>query len=594
MDRLAELRDRPWAGYSAGAGPLLAICCAALLAVGIGLRLWRLDQTPGLNADEAWYGVWAIQASAGTVPTWQTPTGNPINLLFAGPLTLLHKLFAPSITLLRSVAVASGLLALVVNWLLCCRALDRTTAATSTIILAVLPLNIAYSRFAWDASQSVLVTLPVWYFALGAARATCRRPLWIAAALLALVLAAWVHPTNLLASVAILSALCARPAGPNSQYQETSAAARKKTGRDSTRGSQANTILALAALAIVGFGLAWTLTAPEAWFGRLQSSFLAERLRGVGALLTPGGLATTLALMAHLFMGQTIYSYIAGSQSWLDWPGNGAVLSLDVIAFWGIVGWSVFRLQSAVYRNQPANQFLPRTLLRACPLTLSQTTGVAPGPADRALLWGWALAMLGFVLTVGPPGLQPGYERYAIGLIAPTALLVGRAIALSLAGSRRGSCIGLMGVALACLLLADFHAHYFLHIAKTGGTAHRAFRTSAIEPKLQAANLLSLGDRTTSLVVVADDYWLHWPLRYFLAPAPQARVVSSETLESESREGGARQAVWIAEFVRSGEYDPTGGDASRVILDAAGRPLIRVRPQNLGISSPAWRRSAVE
>ena len=99
-----------------------------------------------------------------------TPTGNVPNPLFLCPMVLLHLAMHPAIWVLRSVSLASGLAALAINAWLCCRVFDRSTAAISTLCLAILPVNIAYSRFAWDASQSLLATLPVLYLALAAVR----------------------------------------------------------------------------------------------------------------------------------------------------------------------------------------------------------------------------------------------------------------------------------------------------------------------------------------------------------------------------------------------------------------------------------------
>ena len=100
----------------------------------------------------------------------RTPTGNWLNPFFFAPLVALHALAEPSFELLRITPFASGLLALVVNFFLCRRAFDLRTATISTVVLAVLPINIAYSRFAWDASQSLLFTLPVVYVPFIAAK----------------------------------------------------------------------------------------------------------------------------------------------------------------------------------------------------------------------------------------------------------------------------------------------------------------------------------------------------------------------------------------------------------------------------------------
>src|SRR5690606_20218906 len=107
--------------------------------------------------------------------------------------------FAPSFVALRSVAVVSGLLALVANYWLCQRAFDRRTALVSTIMLAVLPVNIAYSRFAWDASQTLLFIVLVMYLPIiWLRRSGGRAPLPVGA-MLAAAAATLVHPTNIFA-----------------------------------------------------------------------------------------------------------------------------------------------------------------------------------------------------------------------------------------------------------------------------------------------------------------------------------------------------------------------------------------------------------
>ena len=75
-----------------------------LLLAAVWLRCCLLGNVPGCNGDEAWYGVQAWRAVHGEPFCWQTPTGNPLNGFFLGPLALLHVWFAPSIALLRSVA----------------------------------------------------------------------------------------------------------------------------------------------------------------------------------------------------------------------------------------------------------------------------------------------------------------------------------------------------------------------------------------------------------------------------------------------------------------------------------------------------------
>ena len=98
--------------------PFLLLNALALVLAAVWLRGQALGNIPGVNGDEAWYGVEAWRMLHGQAAGWHTPTGNPLNPLLVGPLALLHLWLPPSIVLLRSVALASGLAALAVNWLL--------------------------------------------------------------------------------------------------------------------------------------------------------------------------------------------------------------------------------------------------------------------------------------------------------------------------------------------------------------------------------------------------------------------------------------------------------------------------------------------
>ena len=133
-------------------------------------RMWDLGTLPGVNGDEAWYGMITGELLSGESSSWVTPTGNMLNPFYFGPLLFLHSLFGPSFTILRVPAVVSGLAALVAN-VACCRKLfGERTALISTMVLAVLPVNIAYSRFGWDTSQTLLATVFLLYACAALAR----------------------------------------------------------------------------------------------------------------------------------------------------------------------------------------------------------------------------------------------------------------------------------------------------------------------------------------------------------------------------------------------------------------------------------------
>src|ERR1700693_6331537 len=86
---------------------LLWLNVAGLLAMSVWFRCRDLGNIPGINGDEAWYGVQAQNwLHAGQVD-WRTPTGNLLNPLFFWPQVALHSLFEPSFAVLRVTAVAS-------------------------------------------------------------------------------------------------------------------------------------------------------------------------------------------------------------------------------------------------------------------------------------------------------------------------------------------------------------------------------------------------------------------------------------------------------------------------------------------------------
>ena len=216
----------------------------AILAVAIWLRLWKLGNLPGVNGDEAWSGVQALRFLSGESVAWRTPTGNPLNLFHFGPLVILHAWLPPSFGLLRSVAAASGLAALAVNFWLCRKSYDGATAVATTMLLAALPINVAYSRFAWDASQSLLATVLAMHASLIAVRQPDFRRRATAWAILAFGAAVWIHPTNVF--IAPLVAVCLAYAWR---------AELSRTWKNANAGESQKIVLAAAFVAGHGIGL---------------------------------------------------------------------------------------------------------------------------------------------------------------------------------------------------------------------------------------------------------------------------------------------------------------------------------------------------
>jgi hypothetical protein len=548
---------------------------AGLLLAAIWFRCRWLENIPGVNGDEAWYGVQVIEILRSGRFSLQTPTGNPLNPFFFVPLAALHACFHPSVALLRSVAVAGGIAALAVNWLLCRRVFDRGTAWISTMALALLPINIAYSRFAWDASQSVLATLPVLYCSLAAVRFARRQDRWFAAAIVAQLAAVLVHPTNIFAGAAIAAALLVRLVR---RWQSASAAVATAGSSGSAGGTTEQVgparnaaVLIAAALALIIWGTNLVKTPGP--------SRLADRLNNPGELLQPAGLPHAAVLYAWLFSGETAYRYLAGSHSWLQRPGMGdGTVGFDVILPWVVLlgaAWLVWRWPKGLNAQPTAVHPHPDPV----------PAGEGDVMADRALVVTWLLEMAGFLVLAGPRAMAPGEERFAMCMIAPAVVLAARGAAVAGTRLRRARpAVLVAAILVGWFVLADFHEHYFRFIECSGGQAHRTFRTAAVEPKQAALDYVLQHRRPGAAWIVTDQWWSYWPLRYLGTDDQDLRVVRPE--EAQSLEGfsaaRAEGRVWYVEFAGSEELDAARAAMSdctaheEQFFDYGGRPVLVV------------------
>ncbi len=360
------VHDRRPAGSTVG----LAVNALLLLAAALWLRVWNLGNIPGINGDEAWSGVQAMRLVHGEPIAWWTPTGNPVNVFFLVPLAALHAVFSPSFALLRTVSVVSGVAALGANYGLCRRAFDRPTAIISTLLLALLPIDIAYSRFAWDASQSLLAVVLVLYLPLILLRGPGRSSGWLVATLVALGAAVWVHPTNVFAApLVVVPAAYARRRQLVRWLRRMNVPARPGT-----------------------FALLVVVAAVLAYFAWNLLTRAASRLHG------PGDVGPFIANYWELLSGVTVYSYIAGLDeatgrlAWLPVVCNVMLGGIVAVAGWG---W-LRRLDDGV------------------------------DAVDASLLMGWIVMLGGYFLVAGPEAIAPHFERYGICLVAPAVLVAAR------------------------------------------------------------------------------------------------------------------------------------------------------------------------
>lgn len=511
---------------------LLLANAAALLIAALVLRGWRLDSIPGINGDEAWSGVQALRLLHGESVDWRTPNGNPLNPFFFLPLVVLHAIAPPSFLLLRGVALASGLAALVANYFLCRRAFDAHTAAISTILLALLPIDIAYSRFAWDASQSLLATLFVLYLPLVQCRArgaAATVPMTGVAALAAAIL---IHPTNVFAAPLLVA-----PA----VY---------------VRRRQIVHVLQTTAISAGTWRLAGLVTASAAaayvlWIALVQ---MAGRAHG------PAELPAFALNYLRLFSGTTIYEFIAGLDAGASDQGTFvyvpmacdlAMGAIALVALWGLVR----RL---------------RHHGDAC---------------DVALVIGWLAMLAGFFVVAGPGAIAPHHERYGICLIGPGALVMSR----GLAWWTDRQCAQGRAAAAALAIVAwlgpvSFSLGYVEFIRQTGGRSHDTFRTAETEPKWQTFHaILAQRQPDERVSVVCHDWWNYWPLAYLAQGENNVQVLQWDAWHGASKHPLPEDGdTWFVEFAGSaGEREALdclekakANFERQMICDFAGRGVI--------------------
>jgi hypothetical protein len=464
-----------------------------LLAVAVWFRAWDLGRLPGVNGDEAWAGVQAERILHGQCVPARTPTGNPLNPFFMLPQVLLHALAEPSFALLRLPALASGLLALALNFYLCRRAFGARLAWLTTLIHAILPINIAYSRFAWDASQSLLFTLPVVYAGVLAQREPPRRQRWTMIGLFSLAAAVIVHPTNLFVAPFLALQLAA----------------------------------------------AWQVELMKLWNAPLQRGLVLATATVLVAALAGRMLPRVAANMGSidnytafaqrfgdLFTGATVYEYITGTLIPQSGPTPSATrIALNALAI-TLGGVTAFSLFSLVRRGRSIG--------------------------DRWLVAGWAASVVCFFAVAGPTAIAPHFERYAICLIAPTVLLMGRALDWWMRPTTRFSLATapLLVVVGACML-ATFKSHYFDELDGHGGRSHLTFRTAASEPKQQAMNLIAR-ERAADLplLIQTSEWWLYWPLQYLAYAHHDLKVElrSPDDPRPLDQQAFVNLESWIVEF----------------------------------------------
>lgn len=498
-----------------------SLTVAGILSAGVVFRLVDLDRIPGINGDEAWFGVQVTDALAGRPFFWHTPNGNPLSPFHAGVLFLLHLLHpAPAFWLLRVPAVAAGLLLVGLAYPLLRKPLGVLTAVLITLLFASLPVNIIYGRIGWDPSQSACAV----FIALGLVLR--RRYLWAGLAFLAALL---VHPSNVFAALPLLGPVVADLA---LWLVQQPAPKRRRVRRWMTFGTLAFVLSGVAVLQVL---------APE-WAAKLWAA--------VGRRAVDPGAAIDFAVaFGRLFSGVTSYRYVVGSvPSSFVWLSDATFwLAVPIVAALGV--------------RQMVRQRDWRGL------------GLAAG---------LVAGLVAFYLVAGPAAISPHHERYALFCVAPAVVLFAMlASTLGSSAGRRGWTLD--GVVLLCAaLLTGFHCRYFQTFERTGGTSHETYWVGPAEMKKDAFNMVAKATGNATVTLVCESWWLYWPLRYLAAGQGRVRVVGVKGIEGAEHlmPTESRDQLLAVGFVGGPFERRLGNQGSGLeawsIANSAGRDALRV------------------
>ncbi len=454
--------------------------CVFTIVVGLVWRAWQFGEVPGVNGDEAWYGVQSQRfldeyVYGKSLPlaervNFRTPTGNIWNPFLMIPRIFLDAGFEPSVSSLRLPALISGVLTLFVNWWLCQRALNCATAWLTTALLSVLPIALIYSRLGWDSCQSILFCLPLVYLPWISEKAAWsgrRTAAWL---FLALAAALVVHPTNI-----FLVPM---------------------------------TVVLLGPRLLEAAKWEWLLQSRRLLAaGAIGGAFAFGYLRGSWADVSPHHLFSALLRWANdiagLFHGATVY----GSISLPD-------QELSAAQGWLLL-WSV-----------PTIALLAVTRWRCCVCFLDMQTK-HPEQRYAALSDGICVALCCFLGVAGPAAVMPGYERYGLWLIAPGVLLVVLAYQ-SLAKRSRGALVvvSILAILQVVLLLAGYWQYFLRRFevpAAEQRLAHWTYRThdfstwAEMRAKLEQSVTSPSNSSNKVILVWQNDpqrWWFEWKWRY--------------------------------------------------------------------------------
>jgi hypothetical protein len=440
-----------------------------------------LDSLPGINGDEAWYGVQVERFLDGQVWSGRTPTGLPIGpLLFMTEAALL-KVASQSFWVLRLPIALWTLVGLAATFLLHRWVFgNNTESLLVTVVLAAMPTHLAYSRFCWDSSFTLVATPFVLYPALKLGDKFSLSSLLLFT--FGSALSIWSHVTTAAFVTACIVAVLAVHV----------------TGDLIVRIRRWPVLaLTIAILAVLTFSTAWLFVIGQS--PRLRSHWKT-------LVTSVGRISDHLTSVADILCGPRVYEYIAGV-SRPSWALPVYWLLLAIILF---SGWQMIR--SSDRRN--------RALLAIAACTVALATALGD------TLWLERPSYERYFLYLLPLGAATLVRQAFIGWGTGDASLPtnspedgGLPIAPRALHARGHKWPFGLILAFSVVLLVQTWVYYFVPLRNQSHLSgvHPTFRTGKVEPKAAAALWIrEQSEAQSRSLVFAEDWWLEQPIRYLL------------------------------------------------------------------------------
>lgn len=533
---------------------------AGIFIVAIIFRFLWLETIPGLNGDEAWLGWKAARAVNGVPLDWRTNSGNFTNPFFLLPLVWVHQFFEPSAWVVRSVAAISGVLALMVNYFFCRRVLDRRVAIATTVLLAVIPTAIAYSRFGWEPSQILLFAVFILYSALALSDSNRALLLWILISGFSVISGFLVHPTMAFLGLFPVVGFAARWLQPETSLLRTA------------------WLLFLGIVSAAGLGWAMYLKAPL-W---IQTEIAARFVGWAWLQDMPGFIVSWF----RNFNGINMYAHLPGS-----WPGAEKVLNpfddwpvfvVDIFAWLAFSGASAFLLLGIVrgWNSGEFDRMHARKLI--------------------VLLSAFLIASLLFGVMNGTAKTAVWFDRYGLWAVVPGCWVLCAAfteLLTRLPNASRAICS--VGLLVCVVLLGMFWHYYFAFFLKTGGEAPwLGTRVGERQGALVASETIRVWEngqaQPNKPVLISSDWFAFWPIVYYMQLESGAEgwemiyagAEAPEQLRGRNtfKERFAGREVVVAEFDGADSWakwkevfsDRPWKSEALLLKDIAGRPNLRL------------------